>query len=74
MTAGTLSGTGLISDPTTSWFGATPAISGTGFSINPSPDGANPGRYSPSTLGITVGAGTSDYTTVIYQASGDQLV
>jgi len=68
----TLNGTGLISDPWSA-FSANPAVSGRPFSAVASPDGANPGRYIVP-LAITVAGFENDFATVLYQASGSQLL
>jgi len=71
VTGGTLSGTGLVSDPF-GFFGASTADSGVTFSGTATPDGANAGRYTIP-LAVTADGALVDFQVVIYQASGGQL-
>jgi hypothetical protein len=72
-TSGTLSGSGVISDPG-ELFSATQTVD-TETIANPStiiPDLANPGRYVLDPLTVT-GAAIINYEAIVYQASGGQL-
>jgi hypothetical protein len=73
VTAGTLAGTGLASDPF-EFFDVTPALySGVSFAGTATPDALNPGRYTMP-LTVTAIAGTPvPLQVAIYQASGGQL-
>jgi hypothetical protein len=74
VTAGQLSGTGLVSDPYLA-LGATATDSGVTFSGTATPDKTNVGRYTMNPLNVTLSGGTATpLTTVIYQASGGQLL
>jgi len=75
---------GLISDPF-GIFGKTPTISNATFSITPTADAGNPGRYQPSPLTITpqppnpttppiVSYNPFELATAIYQADGGLLL
>jgi hypothetical protein len=75
VTDGALAGTGSVSDP---WFtldgGNGSATLAATFADSAVPDPSNHGRYTVSTLAATLsGAGTQDFSVVIYQASGTQL-
>jgi len=67
-----LTGSALISDPFDT-FNSTPTLTGRPFSGTATVDGANPGRYI-FPLAVTVAGVESDFATVIYQASGGQLL
>ena len=81
VTSGTLTGTGLLSDPFLT-FGAIAQNFGVTFSGTPLPDPSNAGRYTmsstnptPNPLAITPsGLSPSNFDLVIYQASGGQLL
>ena len=72
---GALSGVGLISDPFFAFNSTPPSGTDTGanFSGTASPDPLNPGRYTIR-VGITIPGSARDFTVVIYQAGGDQLL
>lgn len=79
VSAGTLNGTGLLSD-IFKVFGQTTTDSGVTFSGTPLPDTVNPGRYtlfssnpSPNPLNMTVNGTTTPFDVVLYQASGGQI-
>jgi hypothetical protein len=72
VTGGSISGTGLISDPfNTLTANRTP--SGVTFSGTPPPDGSNPGRYGTFPLKLTIAGVSGDFNLVMYQASGGLL-
>ena len=76
VTGGVLSGTGLVSDPS---FALTSKATDSDvlFSGTVVPDGKGIGRYTmatPNELVLTINGIAFDFTTVIYQASGEQLV
>jgi len=78
VTSGTLSGTGLVSDPFIT-FGANGTNSGVTFSGTPLPDTSNVGRYTmfstvPNPLEVTINGTATPLDVVIYQASGGQLL
>ena len=79
VTAGALSGTGLLGDPFLS-LGAGATNSGVTFSGTPQADASNVGRYTlfstnstPNPLNITISTTTTPYDVVVYQASGGVL-
>jgi len=68
-----LTGTGLVSDPT-SFFSSKATDTNVNFSGTAVADGDNPGRYEIQSLAVTVGTGSPiDFSVVIYQANGGQL-
>ena len=79
VTGGALSGTGLVSDPF-DILGTSATDFGATFSGTPLADPTNVGRYTmfstnptPNPLNITIGANTTPFDVVIYQASGGEL-
>jgi hypothetical protein len=79
VTAGVLSGTGMVGDPFLT-LGANTTNPGSTVAGTPLPDPINVGRYTmfstdaiPNPLTITVGGITTDFSVAIYQASGGQL-
>lgn len=72
MTSGSLSLTGMVSDPFTTLTSGTTS-SGDTFKGTPPPDGSNPGRYSNFSIAATVNSVSGGFEAVIYQASGEQL-
>jgi hypothetical protein len=70
-TPGSLSGTGVVSDPGELLTGQ-PVDTGTSFTITSAPDPANPGRYLLDPFTLAVGSGVN-YEAIVYQASGGQL-
>jgi hypothetical protein len=73
VTAGTLSGTALVSDPffTLSETGENSGVAIAGTAV---PDGVNPGRYTINDFSEELGSPTYNARAVVYQASGDQLL
>jgi adhesin/invasin len=79
VTSGTLSGTGLLSDPFLN-LGTNATDSGVTFAGAPLPDTSNPGRYTlfstnptPNPFKITVGKTITSLDVVLYQANGGEL-
>ena len=73
VTSGTLSGTGLVSDPFAFFVAYTASdYSAVPFSGTATPDPLNAGRYTIS-LSVTAGGASVPFQVVIYQASGGQL-
>lgn len=79
VTSGTLSGTGVLSDPFLS-LGTSATDSGVTFSGTPLPDTSNPGRYTllssnpkPNPFKIKVSKTATSFDVVLYQASGGEL-
>jgi len=73
MTAGgALSLTGLVSDPFLTLTAGTTSTGDT-FSVTPTPDATNAGRYSSFALAATINAVPVTFDVVIYQADGTQL-
>jgi hypothetical protein len=70
-TAGSLSGSGVISDPT-QLLNTESVDTGVTFTSTITPDPANPGRYLLDPFIVIVGSGV-DYQAIVYQASGGQL-
>ncbi len=65
---------GLLSDPSFIFDATQPDGTDTAtFSGTAAPDSANPGRYNLK-LGLTIAADPVNFTTVIYQAAGGQLI
>jgi len=76
VTAGAMNFTGLVSDPFNTLLISKPTSSGDVFTGTPTPDGANPGRYTlptASPLAATIGGAHGHFEMVMYQASGAQL-
>jgi hypothetical protein len=78
-TAGGLSGTGLVSDPSVT-LGASTTNTGVTFSGVPLPDPSNAGRYTmsssnstPNPFVVTINSVPTDFDITIYQASGGLL-
>jgi hypothetical protein len=79
VTSGTLSGTGLLSDPFGN-LGASTTNTGVTFTGTPLADTSNAGRYSlfstntqPNPLNVKIKRTTTPFDVAIYQASGGQL-
>jgi hypothetical protein len=68
-----LTGTGLVNDDLEFFTTIAATYSGVPFSGTTTLDGANPGRYTMNPLVVTVASFDTDFDTVIYQASGNQL-
>ena len=80
MSSGTLSGSGLLSDPFKN-FGTSTTDPGVTFSGTPLADMINPGRYSmlstnptPNPFNMTVNGSPASFDTAVYQASGNVLI
>jgi len=74
VSSGVFNGTGYISDPFALFDGTNKLFQGATFSGTATPDGSNPGRYTMTPFVITPpGDEPTDFTTVVYQASGTQL-
>jgi hypothetical protein len=80
VSGGTLSGTGMLSDPFLTLSGATATNPSVSFLATPLADPGNPGRYTmfstnstPNPFHIKINGSTNNFDVVLYQASGGQL-